>query len=931
MAKDSTRKTKPAQKIIYDPKVNELRRQVDLSFERLMCQASGPEELKELQKETGRIILKQKDYDKVIKLFKKGAKQGAADAQYNLGYMYENGDGVEGDYVIAAEWYEKAAAQGHAKAQNNLAFLYRKGYGVPQDIAKAMELYENAAGQGCAKAQINLGYLYKYGTEIGQDYGKAAEYFRKAAEQGNPTGQVNLAELHDEGKGVPRDYAEAAKWYIKAAGQGIKPAAKRLGEMYEKGLGVQQDPIKAAYWSKKGIIRRSWIYNWGTSIKRGSQCGSLNKVIEKVTDPDLKNSLIKIKDEYWNKIEQLNKPDFTNEDMEQIRQEHNRMEDIISKMEKLIKAEQGDAEAQNELGVMYFEGKIVEQDYGKAAKWFLKAAEQGNANAQRYLGYMHYHGNGVEQDYEKAAEYWGKAAEQGNAVAQFNLGYVYDSGEGVEQDYAKAAEWYKKAAAQGHKRAQYNLATMYEEGAGVPRDYAKAAEWFEKSAEQGYVTAQGKLATMYDKGTGVPQDYAKAAKWYEKAAEQGNFNSQFILATRYYDGQGVPQDYSKAAEWYKMGAVQGHAEAQYQLAYMYYRGKGVPQDYRKAIEWNEKAAEQGYVESQFVLGTMYYEGEGVPRDYAKAAEWFEKAAEQGDAEAADKLREIHEKTQPARYVLMCDYPGLWFRTFIDASKLGFSFTEEHDYYVRSLEDVIGRVLEEQVRKAIYDLYYPEDDVKPAGHFDYYDVEKIIKGYIPYNENVEASLIAIGKEENIIETKTIKVLEFLDNDPDYFREYGVSEAVYQYISTALKRFENEAGWHYALKKENGFIETVKQWPSPQKDGSWIDADGTVLRPYVWFGVNGNEPEELWSLYGDMSGEDIAFWFSEDPLEYIIENDEEIYSFFRGQAPKQEIDRPDMENILRKCPVSVDEDDNPESIKEKIQAFFLEEYRNGKGCH
>ena len=127
MAKDSTRKTKPAQKIIYDPKVNELRRQVDLSFERLMCQASGPEELKELQKETGQIILKQKDYDKVIKLFKKGAKQGDADAQYNLGYMYENGDGVEGDYVIAAEWYEKAAAQGHAKAQNNLAFLYRKG------------------------------------------------------------------------------------------------------------------------------------------------------------------------------------------------------------------------------------------------------------------------------------------------------------------------------------------------------------------------------------------------------------------------------------------------------------------------------------------------------------------------------------------------------------------------------------------------------------------------------------------------------------------------------------------------------------------------------------------------------------------------------------------------------------------------------------
>ena len=746
MAKASTQKTKPAQKKIYDPQVNELRRQVNLSFERLMCQASGPKELKELQKETGRVLLRQQDYDKVIKLFKNGAKQGDAEAQYNLGYMYENGKGVEGDYVIAAEWYEKAAAQGHAKAQNNLAFLYRKGYGVPQDIDKAIELYEKSAGQGCTIAQTNLGYLYKYGTEVGQDYVKAAEWFRKAAEQGNPTGQVNLAELYDEGKGVPQDYAEAAKWYIKAAEQGIKPAAKRLGELYEKGLGVPQDSTKAAYWSKEGIIRRSWIYNWGTSIKRGSQCGSLNKIIERVTDPTLKNSLIKIKDEYWNKIEQLNKPDFTNEDMEQIRLEHKHMEDFISKMEELIQKPQEDAEFQNELGCMYFEGKDVEQDYGKAAECFLKAANQGHANAQRYLGYMYYHGKGVEQDYGKAAEYWRKAAEQGIAVAQFNLGYVYDSGEGVEQDYAKAAEW------------------------------------------------------------------------------------------------------------------------------------------------------------------------------------FEKAAEQGDEEAADKLREIYEKTQPARYILMCDYPGLWFRTFIDASKLGFSYTEQHEYYVRSLEDVIARVLEEQVRKAIYALYYPEDDVKPMGHFDYYDVEKIIKSYIPYNENVEATLITIDKENNIIETKTIKVLEFLDNDPDYFREYGVSEAVYQYIATALRRFENEAGWHYALKKENGYIETVKQWPVPQKDGSWIDADGTVLQPYVWFGVKGNEPDSLWSLYGDMSEDDLAFWFSEDPLEYIIENDEEIYSFFRGQAPKQEIDRPDMENILRKCPVSVDEDDDPESIKEKIQAFFLNQYRN-----
>ena len=148
MKTDLTQNTKYGQKKIYDPKVYQLRRQVNLSFERLMCQAKGPEELKR----TGLELSKQQDYDKAIKLYKKGAEQGDAGAQYNLGYMYENADGVERDFVIAAEWYEKAAGQGHAKAQNNLAFLYRKGYGVPKNIAKAMELYEKAAGQGCATA-----------------------------------------------------------------------------------------------------------------------------------------------------------------------------------------------------------------------------------------------------------------------------------------------------------------------------------------------------------------------------------------------------------------------------------------------------------------------------------------------------------------------------------------------------------------------------------------------------------------------------------------------------------------------------------------------------------------------------------------------------------------------------------------------------------
>ena len=61
------------------------------------------------------------------------------------------------------------------------------------------------------------------------------------------------------------------------------------------------------------------------------------------------------------------------------------------------KAEQGDAAAQNDLGVMHVEGKGVAKDEAEAAKWYRKAAEQGNAAAQRNLGVMYDEGRGVER------------------------------------------------------------------------------------------------------------------------------------------------------------------------------------------------------------------------------------------------------------------------------------------------------------------------------------------------------------------------------------------------------------------------------------------------------------------------------------------------------------------------------------------------------
>ncbi len=85
-------------------------------------------------------------------------------------------------------------------------------------------------------------------------------------------------------------------------------------------------------------------------------------------------------------------------------------------------------------------------DYATALRDWRPLAEQGNANAQFFLGLMYGNGLGVPQDYAKAQQWWRKAAGQGDATAQFNLGFMYSNGRGVPQDYAQAHMWFNLAA-----------------------------------------------------------------------------------------------------------------------------------------------------------------------------------------------------------------------------------------------------------------------------------------------------------------------------------------------------------------------------------------------------------------------------------------------------------------------------------------------------
>lgn len=142
-------------------------------------------------------------------------------------------------------------------------------------------------------------------------------------------------------------------------------------------------------------------------------------------------------------------------------------------------AEQGDAAAQNELGLVYQQGRGVKPDHAEAIKWYRLAAEQGSADAQNNLGFTYVNSDQAVQDDVEGFKWYRRAAEQGYATAQSNLGWMYENGRGVEQDYVQAYKWYSLGAAQGNKFGKESLGTLVENM--TPDEIAEAqrlaAEW----------------------------------------------------------------------------------------------------------------------------------------------------------------------------------------------------------------------------------------------------------------------------------------------------------------------------------------------------------------------------------------------------------------------------------------------------------------------
>ena len=154
-------------------------------------------------------------------------------------------------------------------------------------------------------------------------------------------------------------------------------------------------------------------------------------------------------------------------------------EDTYSSIDK------GDAETQFQMGLLYFNGQNVRQDYVMARRWFEKAAAQNHPESQKNLGVIYAQGYGVQQDYNIARQWWEQAAAQNHSGAQVYLGCLYANGHGIPRNYKLAKYWLTEAAAQGDATALYSLGVMYEHGLGVRQNFATAKELYGRACDNG--------------------------------------------------------------------------------------------------------------------------------------------------------------------------------------------------------------------------------------------------------------------------------------------------------------------------------------------------------------------------------------------------------------------------------------------------------------
>jgi hypothetical protein len=219
-------------------------------------------------------------------------------------------------------------------------------------------------------------------------------------------------------------------------------------------------------------------------------------------------------------------------------------------------------------------------------EYYQIAANQGVAEAYQNLGVAYLNGKGVPKNTQKALDMMKKAIDGGSQTAIYNLGNIYSSiGKNEE-----AILWLRKAAELNLVFAQADLAGKLAESAKTEAEKQEAKQWLEKALAQNEPYAYAAAGVLYSEKNNVfPINEKKAYEYYMKAAELGEEQAQTLLALWYWEGRYVPKDEIKAVEWFERAANNGEIKAARKLIEIYEQGsKNIPKNKARKQYWESK-------------------------------------------------------------------------------------------------------------------------------------------------------------------------------------------------------------------------------------------------------------------------------------------------------------------------------------------------------
>ncbi|PJO77976.1 sel1 repeat family protein [Neisseria brasiliensis] len=352
------------------------------------------------------------------------AEQGLVHAQLRLMRAFNE----MGQAQQALLWANKAAEQNHPQAQYFVAQYHQ--YAAEPDLYKAHQLYRLAAEQGFVAAHWQLGLQYKLAQGVAKDLTQARAHLQVAAQHGIAPAQTALAEIL-----LPQNSVEALTWFQTAAENGDNDAHAALAEIYLLGQDVERDPQKAQHHAEQAAANNhpqalrllGDIYRYGLGV--AAQPQKAREYYRKAADlGDISAHQKLLSDSALN--------------------DHQHYE---AAKQTALQRQQAESLYQKAFAAHY--GLQRSQSYAEALPLYLQVAELGHTKAKTNLGMMYYSGQGVANDFSQAAQWFESAAEQQDTMAQYNLACLYFHGMGVPKNPAKACKWLQQAIDNGHEQA----------------------------------------------------------------------------------------------------------------------------------------------------------------------------------------------------------------------------------------------------------------------------------------------------------------------------------------------------------------------------------------------------------------------------------------------------------------------------------------------